>query len=43
MSAWSFVAAAYAVALAGTSGLLIWAYVTMRKAETAAEELKRGR
>jgi hypothetical protein len=41
MSQWSFVTAAYVVALAATLGLLLWAYASMRKAETAAEELKR--
>lgn len=40
MSHWMFVAAAYAVALVGTAGLLAWAYATMRKAEAAADALK---
>ena len=43
MSHWSFVAAAYAIALLATAGLLAWAFVSMRKAEAAAEELKRPR
>jgi Heme exporter protein D (CcmD) len=38
---WSFVTAAYAVALIATAGLLAWAYMSMRKAEAAADELKR--
>jgi Flp pilus assembly protein CpaB len=41
MSPWSFVIAAYAVALVGTLGLLLWAYMSMRTAEAAADELKR--
>jgi hypothetical protein len=41
MSHWAFVTAAYAVVLVATTGLLSWAYVTMRKAEAAAEGLKR--
>jgi hypothetical protein len=40
MNQWSFVTAAYVVALAATLGLLLWSYATMRKAEAAAEELK---
>ena len=35
------ITAAYAVSLAATAGLLLWAYVSMRKAEAAAEELTR--
>jgi hypothetical protein len=41
MSQWGFVTAAYAVAFAATLGLLLWAYASMRKAEGAADELKR--
>ena len=41
MNQWSFVTAAYAVSLIGTLGLLLWAYASMRRAEAAAEELKR--
>jgi hypothetical protein len=43
MSHWSFVTAAYAIALLATAGLLAWAFASMRKAEAAAEELKRQR
>ena len=35
MSHWSFVAAAYAIAVLATAGLLAWAFVSMRKAEAA--------
>ena len=42
MSHWAYVTAAYAVVLVATTGLLLWAYVTMRKAEAAAEGLKRA-
>lgn len=41
MNHWSFVTAAYAIALLGTLGLLVWALVSMRKAEAAADQLKR--
>ena len=41
MNHWSFVIAAYAIAIGGTVALLAWAYVTMRRAEAAADELKR--
>ena len=41
MNQWSFVIAAYAVALIATSGLLFWGFASMRKAEAAADELKR--
>ena len=43
MSHWAFVTAAYSVAAIATVCLLAWAYSTMRKAEAAAEELKRRR
>jgi hypothetical protein len=43
MNHWAFVTAAYAVAAVATVCLLAWAYATMRKAEAAAEELKRQR
>jgi hypothetical protein len=41
MSQWPFVIAAYAVAVAGTVGLVLWSYVSMRRAETAADSLTR--
>jgi hypothetical protein len=40
MNHWSFVTAAYAVALIATAGLLAWAFLSMRKAEAAADKLK---
>lgn len=40
MSHWTFVMAAYAVAIVATVGLLVWAYATMRNAEAAADSLK---
>jgi hypothetical protein len=43
MNHWAFVTAAYAVAVIATVCLLAWAYVTMRKAEAAADELKQQR
>ena len=41
MNHWSFVIAAYVIAIGGTVALLAWAYVTMRRAEAAADELRR--
>jgi len=41
MTEWHYVAAAYAVMLLATAGLLVWAYTTMRRAEAAADALKR--
>ena len=41
MSQWSFVVAAYAVMLLATLGLVGWAFVAMRRAEAAADALKR--
>ena len=40
MNQWAFVIAAYAVAIALTLGLLSWCYVSMRRAEAAADALK---
>ena len=41
MNPWPFVIAAYAVAVALTIALLLWAYASMRRAESAADALKR--
>jgi hypothetical protein len=41
MNPWPFVVAAYAAAVAFTTALLLWAYCSMRRAEAAAEALKR--
>jgi hypothetical protein len=38
---WVFVIAAYAVAVGATAALLLWAFASMRKAEAAADALKR--
>jgi hypothetical protein len=38
---WTFVIGAYAVAVVLTAGLLAWAFLTMRRAEAAADELAR--
>ncbi len=40
MNPWPFVIAAYAIALIATAGLLLASYVSMRRAETAAESLR---
>ena len=41
MNSWPFVIAAYGVAGALTTALLLWAFVSMRRAEAAADALKR--
>ena len=41
MNHWAFVTAAYAVTIAATGGLLLWAWLSMRRAEAKAEALKR--
>jgi hypothetical protein len=41
MNPWPFVTAAYAVAIALTAALLLWAYASMRRAEAAVEALQR--
>ena len=41
MNPWPFVIAAYAVAILATGGLLAWAFASMRRAEAAADALKR--
>ena len=41
MNPWPFVIASYAVAIVLTLTLLLWAFASMRRAEAAAENLKR--
>jgi hypothetical protein len=41
MNPWPFVIEAYGAAVALTSVLLLWAYASMRRAEAAADALKR--
>ncbi len=41
MNDWPFVIAAYAVAVSATAALVLWALATMRRAEAAADSLKR--
>jgi len=41
MDPWPFVAAAYAIAVALTAALLLWSFASMRRAEAAADALKR--
>jgi len=38
---WPFIIGAYSVALLLTAALLLWSYSSMRRAEAAAEALKR--
>ena len=40
MNPWPFVIAAYAVALIGVGGLILWARASMRRAEAAADKLR---
>ena len=41
MNQWSFVIAAYTVSAALAAALLLWAFASMRRAEAAADALKR--
>lgn len=41
MNPWPFVIAAYTVAIGLTLTLVLWAFASMRRAEAAAEHLKR--
>jgi hypothetical protein len=41
MNPWPFVIAAYCVTIALTIALLLWAFVSMRRAEAAADALNR--
>lgn len=41
MNHWAFVAAAYAVTLLGTAGLVLASWRAMRRAEAAADSLRR--
>ncbi len=41
MNPWPFVAAAYAVAVFATAALIVWAMVSMRRAEATADKLRR--
>ena len=41
MNPWPFVVAAYAIAIGLTAALLLWSFASMRRAEAAADALKR--
>ena len=41
MNAWPFVIAAYSVAILLTATLLLWSYLSLRRAEAAADDLTR--
>lgn len=43
MSHWPFIIAAYVLTLVGGAAMAIWAYVTMRRAEQAADNLRKDR
>lgn len=40
MNPWSFVIAAYGIAVTLTIALLLWAFVSMRRAESAVDATK---
>ena len=41
MNPWPFVVAAYAMGIIATAGLILWAYASMRRAEAAADKLRK--
>jgi hypothetical protein len=41
MNPWPFVVAACAVAIGLTAALLLWSFVSMRRAEAAADSIRR--
>ncbi len=41
MNPWPFVVAAYGVAIFLTAALMLWAFMSMRRAEAAADALNR--
>jgi hypothetical protein len=41
MNPWPFVIAAYLVTIVATAALILWAYASMRRAEAAADKLRR--
>ena len=41
MNPWPFVVAAYSVAIALTIALVLWSFASMRRAEGAADALRR--
>lgn len=43
MSHWPFIAAAYALTIAGTVAATLWSYVAMKRAEAEADALRRER
>ena len=43
MNHWAFVTAAYAVTVIGTGGLALLSYLAMRRAEAAADSLRRDK
>ncbi|MET0308532.1 MAG: heme exporter protein CcmD [Sphingomonas sp.] len=43
MNHWAFVTAAYAVTVIGTGGLALLSWIAMRRAEAAADSLRRDK
>ena len=41
MNPWPFVTVAYAVTIVAVAGLIVWAYASMRRAEAAADSLRK--
>lgn len=43
MNHWAFVTAAYAITVLGTAGLALLSFLAMRRAEAAADSLRRDK
>ena len=41
MNHWAFVTGAYAVTILAVAALVLWAYASMRRAEAAADRLRK--
>jgi uncharacterized protein (TIGR03382 family) len=41
MNHWAFISAAYGLTIGATAALVLWAWLSMRRAEAAAEQLRR--
>jgi hypothetical protein len=41
MNAWPFIAGAYSAGAIGTIGLVLWSFLSMRRAEAAADAVRR--
>ena len=41
MNHWPFIVAAYGIAIGGTAGLALWSFAAMRRAEAAADAIRK--